>query len=339
MKPLEISYGGNTSSAKPNDKAQWNLGKLRSFFESPGFASKRRINYFLLVEDDMNDRQNTIDVYTKAFNNLLVRYNICGGANGLALGYIQGLRGATYDSIKSKIRIPLQNMKKKYPQADFAILLLKTKSISVYSAFKDVVDRYEALQSLCMTQAPNFKGRCNPEITQYMANIMMKVNLKFGGGNHIVRFEKNPKSELKAALQGTLVLGADVTHPGTGSLVGCPSIAAVVGSIDSNAIKFRGSMRLQRTCKKEVMLGLISRISGHQLTKTPRSSTTSKPWSRSESVPTSAQLESSLRRSSITVTASAPANSPRSATKSSRRSEPPAQPPAVPMLKLPSLSP
>ncbi|KAH9867104.1 hypothetical protein IAQ61_007696 [Plenodomus lingam] len=37
----------------------------------------------------------------------------------------------------------------------------------------------------------------------------------------------------------------DVTHPGPGALLGTPSIAAIVGSVDQHGGKFLGSMRLQ----------------------------------------------------------------------------------------------
>jgi eukaryotic translation initiation factor 2C len=38
---------------------------------------------------------------------------------------------------------------------------------------------------------------------------------------------------------------SDVTHAGPGSLLGTPSVAAVVGSVSQNGGKFLGSMRLQ----------------------------------------------------------------------------------------------
>ena len=38
---------------------------------------------------------------------------------------------------------------------------------------------------------------------------------------------------------------SDVTHPSPGSLLGTPSIAAIVGSVNQNGGKFLGSMRLQ----------------------------------------------------------------------------------------------
>jgi hypothetical protein len=51
--------------------------------------------------------------------------------------------------------------------------------------------------------------------------------------------------------QPTMMVGSDVTHPSPGSARGTPSIAAVVGSIDSNFGQFPASLRLQQS-KKEV---------------------------------------------------------------------------------------
>jgi eukaryotic translation initiation factor 2C len=115
------------------------------------------------------------------------------------------------------------------------------------------VNRHLGLRSFCMTQKPNYKGnQCKEDISQYMANVIMKANLKLEGGHHTVQLAGDQKSKIQGTLQGTLVLGADLTHPGPGPLIGCPFIDTIVGSVDSAATKFRGSMRLQHTCKKEV---------------------------------------------------------------------------------------
>jgi eukaryotic translation initiation factor 2C len=253
MPSLDICYGAKSPDQQPLPNAQWNLTSLKSFIHSPGATD--RINYLLLVDSIMQDKANTTSIYETAFNNLLKEYGICTGAVRLAVHEISGIGGASYDSLKTSMKRPLENMKKARPTANFAILLLKSRSIPAYAAFKEVVDRHLGLQSLCMTQTPNIeKGRreCKKDILQYMANIMMKANLKWGGGNHTVQLAKEPKSKIQVILKDTLVLGADLTHPGPGSLVGCPSIAAVVGSVDSAATTFRGSMRLQDTCKKDV---------------------------------------------------------------------------------------
>ncbi|EMC99396.1 hypothetical protein BAUCODRAFT_65525 [Baudoinia panamericana UAMH 10762] len=51
----------------------------------------------------------------------------------------------------------------------------------------------------------------------------------------------------------TIVIGADVTHPGVTSAEGTPSIAAVVGSVDDQFTQFPGSTRLQRSRKEEIV--------------------------------------------------------------------------------------
>jgi eukaryotic translation initiation factor 2C len=76
-----------------------------------------------------------------------------------------------------------------------------------------------------------------------MTNVMMKLNLKLGGINHVVQPVANRLGKT------TMVLGADLVHPGTGAYPGTPSIAAIVGSIDDHAGMCLGSMRLQSVNK------------------------------------------------------------------------------------------
>jgi eukaryotic translation initiation factor 2C len=79
---------------------------------------------------------------------------------------------------------------------------------------------------------------------QYMANVAMKANLKGGGTNHAA-------NGVDKSLSNTLVLGADITHPGSGAFQGSPSTAALVGLREANRDDFRGVMHLQ-LAKQEV---------------------------------------------------------------------------------------
>ena len=81
---------------------------------------------------------------------------------------------------------------------------------------------------------------------------MLKMNLKAAGINHTVN--SNLIGPLGSFMKTALVLGADVTHPGPGSVPGCPSIAAIVGSVDQHAGRFLGSMRLQHIPRAEVSI-------------------------------------------------------------------------------------
>lgn len=77
-------------------------------------------------------------------------------------------------------------------------------------------------------------------LSQYMANICMKLNDKFGHTNHKLDFAKHLTVKLsvtnKPSVTDTLILGADVTHATPGGLRF--SIAAVVGSADEHYPNF-----------------------------------------------------------------------------------------------------
>ncbi|KAF2122669.1 Piwi domain-containing protein [Lophiotrema nucula] len=79
---------------------------------------------------------------------------------------------------------------------------------------------------------------------QHMSNLALKVNLKMGGDNHWLDAAKF-NAYLGGRKDETIVLGADVAHPGSGTVEGVPSVACIVGSVDNRFMKYLGSMRLQ----------------------------------------------------------------------------------------------
>ncbi|KAF2452948.1 ribonuclease H-like domain-containing protein, partial [Lineolata rhizophorae] len=117
------------------------------------------------------------------------------------------------------------------------LVVLITDKPKIYGEFKTKMDRDLGVHSICLRSDTRSSGDLN-----FFANISMKLNLKRGGTNHIVK----PSGLAKLfGVQGvkTLVLGADVTHPGSGSGF-APSIAALAGSVDGKFGRFLGSMRL-----------------------------------------------------------------------------------------------
>ena len=54
----------------------------------------------------------------------------------------------------------------------------------------------------------------------------------------------------------TMMVGIDVTQPRAGSLVGAPSIVAVVASVDKNFVQFPASLRIQRLTRMVLLEGL-----------------------------------------------------------------------------------
>lgn len=93
---------------------------------------------------------------------------------------------------------------------------------------------------LCVTLA-----KVKKTSDKLLTNLAMKINIKMEGVNY--------QPEIKELPKNTIVLGADVTHPGKDSAYGTPSIACVVGSVDSTFMNYPGSMRLQ-AFRKEVRI-------------------------------------------------------------------------------------
>ncbi|PPJ52032.1 hypothetical protein CBER1_09824 [Cercospora berteroae] len=135
--------------------------------------------------------------------------------------------------------------------AKFLLIVLPEKSAEAYERVKWWADVVTGVHTVCITPQ-NVKNLVKPP---FQANLALKFNAKAGGFNHTL-----PESELKLMRSGvTMAVGADVTHPGPGSVPHCPSIAAVVASDDKHAVNYPGSLPLQR-CKQESIEDLDSMI-------------------------------------------------------------------------------
>ena len=154
------------------------------------------------------------------------------------------------DDTEFTLKMMLENYlgKNREDVPDIVVLLLKTKDQHLYSSFKFLKDVVFILQSICVTEdkmrPKNLDWSNDSALGQYMANVAMKENLKMAGINHSAQ-------GVEEQLENTIVIGADVTHPGSGALQGTPSIAAIVSSLEANGGRFRGNMRLQ-SAKQEV---------------------------------------------------------------------------------------
>ena len=89
----------------------------------------------------------------------------------------------------------------------------------------------------------------------------MKINSKLGsvGHNLVQDATTSIKFSHVGVLKDTMIVGADVTHPGQGDR-GIPSMAAVVATNDDSSSHYLGSARLQKS-KDEVSFAF------HQVTK------------------------------------------------------------------------
>ena len=121
------------------------------------------------------------------------------------------------------------------------LVVLPKHDYEVYSSIKRAADLQLGRHVVC-----SLASKMRKMDVGTLANVAMKFNLKGGGVNHAVE-----ESHLRTILDNssrtcqTIVIGADVAHPTGSARPGCPSIAAVVGSVDDNYLHYPGSMRLQ----------------------------------------------------------------------------------------------
>ncbi|PCH34396.1 argonaute-like protein [Wolfiporia cocos MD-104 SS10] len=132
--------------------------------------------------------------------------------------------GKALESIKSK--------------AGFVLVVLSDSDRHVYNGIKYMGDVQVGIPTFCVISS---KIRKEIGQMQYLANVALKINMKTGGVNHTL----HPESMAWFQQAPTMLVGMDVTHPGSGAVKGTTSIAAMVASVDSKFGQFPASLRLQ----------------------------------------------------------------------------------------------
>ncbi|KAF9935761.1 Eukaryotic translation initiation factor 2C [Modicella reniformis] len=115
------------------------------------------------------------------------------------------------------------------------VCILPNTGTALYAEIKRVTDTIIGVASQCL-QAQSVKIPKKP----YCANVCLKMNVKLGGMNS----QLGPGMLPVLTSKPTILMGADVNHPAAGDNVR-PSIAAVVGSMDSKAARYAASIRIQ----------------------------------------------------------------------------------------------
>lgn len=124
---------------------------------------------------------------------------------------------------------------------DFVILINPWEEKDAYDEFRKRTDRVWGIPSICITWNKLWSNRDGNRLLGFVANNAMKVNSRMNGINHISDFEKNLPADVKMA--ETIIIGADVSHPGFGASPGTGSIAAMVGTMDPRGQLYAGSAR------------------------------------------------------------------------------------------------
>lgn len=281
-----IKYAGKAfNPVQVNGKVQWNLSEPGRQFLELGIGNLAR-NILVLVPvrtpNQDYDARTTVNFARECVQHL--------GAAMAKYGGDQSELDLTAASFTPIPRISTTSDNKNYESDFWNIIMEETQkarppnlvvlftpskngSVDMFADFKRVSETEFGMHSLCLA-AQSAHGqkhfipqheRKNPypqsinRLGQYMGNVSMKLNLKFGHTNHGVELPSGIKSELfitattpegtENELIDTIILGADVTHLLQGGLG--PSITAIVGSIDDHFGQYVGSVRYQQS-RKEV---------------------------------------------------------------------------------------
>ncbi|KAI0631492.1 Piwi-domain-containing protein [Trametes polyzona] len=139
------------------------------------------------------------------------------------------------------IRDTIRNNMNRDKKPSFMLVLLSGVDKYIYPGIKKLCDVNLGIQTVHMLLSKARDSRGNRQ-DQYFSNVVLKVNVKLGGMNHIL----DPPSMGWLTEKSTMVMGIDVTHPSPKSIPGSPSIVAVVASVDNHFVHFPASLGLQK---------------------------------------------------------------------------------------------
>lgn len=240
----------------------WNIDNLTALLNSTTTRYSGGPAFFLLPGNINGKKETELLTYIQLF----FQHHATLGVNGLGLGaapaaFTQSnsrrMAGGRWDlrTVGTAVQAALVS------QPSLVIIILPQKdkaNLAKYSLFKTVMEQQEGLPSLCLCSSKlassanaRYKGgSAEPQqpdsaFAGYARNVGLKLNVRLGNVNHSLQQANFNVLPQTAGNTDTIILGADVIHPGVLSVEGTPSIAALVGSIDGEYGKYLGSMRRQ----------------------------------------------------------------------------------------------
>ncbi|KCZ79933.1 hypothetical protein H312_02661, partial [Anncaliia algerae PRA339] len=214
----EIIFGNEKRNAELN-KGQVNIQRVR-FFDPKG------IKKFSIISLAKVDKQN--------LDNEIRSLSSFGRSYGVEIP-----TNYSYSCINSPSEYEAV-LKKEQP--DLALVVLPSKSSSIYNKVKAVAETYFGVITQCIL-SKNLNKLTKPP---FAANILLKINAKIGGTNMAVNN--------KLINRPTMLIGADVSHPGIGDLES-PSIVGIVSSYEKTLTKYNTYILTQEK-KSEIIADL-----------------------------------------------------------------------------------
>ncbi|KAK4440323.1 protein argonaute 2 [Sesamum alatum] len=232
----ELKLGAPRSVRVDAEKCQWNLlGK--------SLVDGKTVERWALLDFTDGDRYNRLQA--SAFvNNLMGRCRSLGirMAEPLLHHVTRMNEFSSLNRLESLLRKVVEECGRSTKGKLQMIVCVMTKRDPGYKYLKWVSETRIGVVTQCCLSSQANKGQ-----DQYLANLCLKINAKLGGSN----FELIGDLPHFGSGDHVMFIGADVNHPGPMN-VSCPSIAAVVGTVNwpaANRYAARVSPQEHRTEK------------------------------------------------------------------------------------------
>ncbi|KAG9147437.1 hypothetical protein Leryth_020420 [Lithospermum erythrorhizon] len=192
----------------------------------------------------INFARNVQDNIASDFCHELARMCMTSGMNFNPEPVLPPMRART-DQVEQALRTrfngalaKLGEIKEK-KELDLLIVILPDNNGSLYGNLKRICETELGVVSQCCLTKHVFRMS-----KQYLANVALKINVKVGGRNTVLRDALSYRMPIVGE-KPTIIFGADVTHPHPGE-DSSPSIAAVVASQDwPEVTKYAGLVSAQ----------------------------------------------------------------------------------------------
>lgn len=153
-----------------------------------------------------------------------------------------------------RVNIELEGVFKGLADIQILLVVLPNNNSQLYNRVKQLGDLKFGIQTVCVVGGSNkfyntaVDREKMPKSKAYNANVALKVNIKNGGTNHVLK-----DGQLGFINKGTtMVIGIDVTHPSPGSGFSAPSVAAMVASSDKDLAQWPAEMRVNPARQEKV---------------------------------------------------------------------------------------
>jgi len=223
LKPPTIQFGGG-KAVSPGTSGRWNIQNIK--FYNP---SVRPLRYwgFVWVEGNLN--RTDVERFAQDFIKI---YKSHGGVvlNDKPRIWDEGRSQNPAESIDRCQRQLLQDSGGPENPPDLIFVIFNFRNSNGYQRVKKTTDCRYGILTQCL-QANHVRKSS----AQYHSNVAMKVNAKMGGSTNRLP-NKNADSN-PFFTKPTMIIGADVSH-GTPGILGSPSVASLVASVDNNASRY-----------------------------------------------------------------------------------------------------